>query len=216
MIRGKTGKSRLFFILFICLALIQIYIPASTIIKHERVLKNGELFKFKAIPVDPYDPFRGRYVSISLENFEFFLDEDSGLLMANQTVYVTLGKDEQGFAVGKKMLREKPEEEPYLKTKISYLAYDTEFNGDIIQKEAADEPENRFSKAIVQVPFDRYYMAEKVAPEAEKAYLENVSGKEGDAYISVRILSGMGVIEKLYIKGMPIEDLLKAQAQPAG
>ena len=49
----------------IALIIIQLFVPVSKIINKYDILKTGEEFKFKVSPVDPYDAFRGRYVSIT-------------------------------------------------------------------------------------------------------------------------------------------------------
>ena len=65
----------------------------------------------------------------------------------------------------------------------------------------------------VILPFDRYYMEESQAPEAELAYREHSRGKTGDTYITVRVLYGMAVIEDLYVDGKPIREFLKERAK---
>ena len=57
-------------------------------------------------------------------------------------------------------------------------------------------------------PFDRYYMEEKAAPEAEAAYRDN--SEHQNAYASVRILNGHAAIEELYIDNKPIREFLRA------
>jgi len=49
----------------IAVIVIQLFVPVYRIINKYNILKTGEEFKFKVSPVDPYDAFRGRYVSIS-------------------------------------------------------------------------------------------------------------------------------------------------------
>jgi len=47
------------------LIIIQLFVPISGTIKKFNILKTGTEFKFKVLPVDPYDAFRGRYVSLN-------------------------------------------------------------------------------------------------------------------------------------------------------
>jgi len=49
------------------LIIIQLFVPISGIIKKFNILKTGAEFKFKVYPVDPYDAFRGRYVSLNAQ-----------------------------------------------------------------------------------------------------------------------------------------------------
>jgi hypothetical protein len=51
-------------------------------------------------------------------------------------------------------------------------------------------------------------MNEHLAPEAERAYAET-AGEEGiEAYAVVRVLDGHGVIEELYLDGVPVREYL--------
>ena len=59
----------------------------------------------------------------------------------------------------------------------------------------------------VKVPFDRYYMDEKLAPKAEQAYRDNSRQGKQDAILNVRVRSGNALIESLEVGGVPIRDL---------
>ena len=54
-----------------------------------------------------------------------------------------------------------------------------------------------------QIPMDRYYMEESLAPKAERKL-----SKGAQAYITVRIKNEKAVISRLYINGVPAEDYL--------
>ena len=49
----------------IALIIIQLFVPISRIVNKYNILKTGTEFKFRVNPVDPYDAFRGRYVSLN-------------------------------------------------------------------------------------------------------------------------------------------------------
>ncbi|MCG8571283.1 MAG: GDYXXLXY domain-containing protein, partial [Spirochaetes bacterium] len=51
-------------IAFIILAIIQLAVPVNMIIQSEKALTLGDEFKIKVIPIDPYDIFRGRYLTL--------------------------------------------------------------------------------------------------------------------------------------------------------
>ena len=182
-------KNRLIIGLFCCIALIQLITPLSMIIKRESVLKNGEQFKFKTAPVDPYDAFRGRYVALRIA--EDNVSAPIGILLSNgQSICAHIAVDEQGFAKLTTVTTSKPQGVSYIQAKVMYVSA---------------------NKVQLDLPIDRYYMEEKLAPAAEKAYREhNIRGKQ-DAYITVRIKSGDAVVENLYIAGKPILEFLKEQ-----
>ncbi|HUR30287.1 MAG TPA: GDYXXLXY domain-containing protein, partial [Saprospiraceae bacterium] len=58
-------------IAFAIMVLVQLYVPASMIMESEKVLKEGKEFKFKTAPVDPTDPFRGKYVELNFDAINF-------------------------------------------------------------------------------------------------------------------------------------------------
>lgn len=88
---------------------VQILIPSYMIWGKYDVLKNGEEVKIKVAPIDPYDAFRGRYVSLRYDN-DLSYEQRQGK-------YGILKIDEEGFATVKKVEREQPEGELYLTSK---------------------------------------------------------------------------------------------------
>ena len=55
-------KTLYIFILFIIVVCAQLFVPSQMIFQQEDVLKTGTAFKFKTQPVDPSDPFKGKYI----------------------------------------------------------------------------------------------------------------------------------------------------------
>ena len=180
-------KSLLF--LFAVAVLLQLAVPASMIAKRERVLREGQVFKFRTAPVDPYDAFRGRFVALSLEERSVPLAPGQDF-QRGQKVYALLAQDADGFAHYAGLSRTRPETEPFLATRIQYVNH---------------------TNAFLHLPFDRFYMEESQAPAAEKAYWEHSRRTNRTAYIQVRIQNGFGVIEDLYLDGTPIRQYLAQQ-----
>ena len=171
-------------------ALAQLGVPVSMIIGHELVLTRGEVFKFRTAPVDPYDAFRGRYVALRLEPTEV---EVLGVtLVDHQRAYVLLDRDKDGFVEFVGLSEKRPQAGACIRVEVCLLGA---------------------GAYHVILPFDRYYMEESQAPEAELAYREHSRGKTGDTYITVRVLYGMAVIEDLYVDGKPIREFLKERAK---
>ena len=148
---------------------IQLFVPVYRTINKYYILKAGEELKFRVNPVDPYDAFRGRYVSILSRQ------EVSG-----NGKYGVVTVDSDGFAGIASISEKKPASGVYIKS-----------NG-----------RRRFS-----LPVSRYYMDEKLAPQAEK--LTRQGGQE--AYVTVRVKNGVLVISGLYINGIAIEDIIKLE-----
>ena len=175
---------------FICLACIQIAAPISMIAGREAILKNGEQFRFKTKPVDPYDAFRGRYVALSVKESVFKLPKglDKREITRGSDVYAIISLDNQGYAVFSELAKARPKSGAYIKTKVRYVA-----GGD----------------AYLDLPIGRYYMEEKRAPQAEQLYREHSRRQAEDAYVVVRVKDGDVAIESLYVGGKRIEDALK-------
>lgn len=184
-------KKNILIVLFLSVAVIQVITPMSMIVKREYVLKNGEQFKFKTAPVDPYDAFRGRYVALRIEDDKITVSGE--LKLSNgQAVYAVINNDDQGFARIARISVDKPRGEAYIDAKVKYVLKDT---------------------ACLDLPLDRYYMEEKAAPVAEKVYRQYAQRNKQDAYIIVRIKDGFVVIENLYVGGQKIEDAVRQEAR---
>jgi hypothetical protein len=62
----------------------------------------------------------------------------------------------------------------------------------------------------VRFPFDRFWVTEKNAPAAEKAYIENSRREKQNAYVTVRVRDGDAAIEELFIDNQPLKEYLRA------
>jgi len=176
-----TSKARLW--LFAAMALLQLAAPAGMILSRERTLAQGEAFKFRTAPVDPYDAFRGRYVALQIADSEAALAKGESAAYG-QTVYATIETGADGFARFGLASLSPPKEKPFLKVKAGVA--------------------NDKGGITLQLPFDRFYMEEAKAPAAEAAYREHNRRGAQDAYLILRVLDGAGVIENLYVGGEPI------------
>jgi len=186
------NKKKLFFVLFICLALIQVLVPMSMIIQRETTLATGQQFKLVTAPADPYDAFRGRYVALRFQE-EFAPVDKDFTARHNQKVYAHIFEDKDGFARFSNVTLEPPENVPYITAKFQYVDHDKD---------------NR-TVARFLLPFDRFYMEEKLAPEAEAAYLKYSQQWTNSTYVTVRIRNGQGVLEELYLDGKPVSEFLR-------
>ena len=179
-------------IAFILLALIQLFVPLKMILDKEDVLHTGQVFKFKTAPVDPNDPFRGKYINLRFEASQFPIRNPDAWTM-NQEVFVQLTTDADDFARVLDVTSEPPSSSaPYLKARISHVAPDALF---------------------LEYPFDRYYMEESKAYDAEQLYRESLSDTLQTTYALVRIKEGEGVLEDVMIDGVPIRDLVKRNVE---
>jgi len=176
------------FLIFVGLALIQLLVPFQMISSKELVLKEGIPYKFKTRPVDPTDPFRGKYITL---NYELRSAETNDTLWTrNDDIYIKLKKDSLGFAKIDKVSR-------------------AEFKGsDTFVKGRVTWGDSYNGKVNFNLGFNRYYMEESIAYNAEVAYIESIrdSLPKNDTYAVVYIREGSAVLADVIINEMSIKD----------
>jgi len=143
--------------------ILQLAVPGYFVYRHYNTLYTGESYKFEVAPYDPYDPFRGRYVSL----------RSTLSLYSSDGEYAMLEKDSAGYAVISGWQSWKPQEGQYIKSP----------------------------------KLNRYYMNEKMAPEAERIQ-RGLDLDEDTIYLLVKVKNGDYVIEGLYINDVSIEQYI--------
>jgi uncharacterized membrane-anchored protein len=170
--------------------------PASQIVKHERVLREGRAFKFRTRPVDPYDAFRGRYVQLSFDDMTAVMPVGMAYRQ-EMDVFVRLGET-NGFAFLESISESPPADRPdYVKVELGWYV---------------DYPTNR--RVTVRMPFTQFFMNEKLAPAAEQAYRDLNRRGTTNVWAVVRVLNGKGVIENLMFDGVPAKEYLTNKERP--
>ena len=182
------NNKNLTFVIFIIVALVQLYIPAKVIFDHEDLLSSGTEFKFKVAPIDPNDPFRGKYIIIYFEENAIEV-KNTDDWKVRETVYVNLTTDDKGFAKIDGYSKKKPKTGHFIKTKVTHTVTTAKKN------------------LILQYPFERFYMEEAKAPHAEKIYNESARDTSQIAYALVNVKNGDGIIKDVLINGIPIREL---------
>lgn len=184
--------------LFALMVLAQWYVPLDMILGQEKILSAGKVYKFKVAPIDPNDPFRGKYVWLNYEADR--VKVDTGHEWPGEWDYrsrpgfATITTDSSGFAIFDAVYLDQPEGVEFMKVNIHW--YDDE------------------TKTVqVEIPFDRYYMEESKALDAENYYNDAVSSQHQfepkPAWTEIAIYQGDAVLKGLYIEGKSIEDCVK-------
>lgn len=194
------------YLVLILAALAQIATVGWMIGKREYILAKGTPVKFVASPVDPADPFRGRYVALHLD--ATYTTSNALGFDRRARPWASIEVDAQGYAT----ITALDEKKTVGKTCLRVKRYQQRW---ITEPPSGDGRQHEFTYECV-FPFDRYYMNETAAPEAERRYFQAMraaSGKDNaahrrDTYLVVRVLDGDGVAEQLYVDGMPVEQLL--------
>lgn len=180
---------KIYLFTLVLVILIQLAVPFSMIQGHETVLREGELYRFKTQPIDPADPFQGRFVWLGIEKDYVEVAEDAVDELTVGALYAEISVDEEGYAYFSNATHEKPTTDSYLRTRTHGRYFFT-------------PPETNLSHVTLKIPFDRYYMEESKAPRAE--VLARDASAAGDCWVEVRIFKGKAVIEDVLVEGVPM------------
>lgn len=187
--------------------LAQFGVLGSILVRREIVLRQGQVCRFKTAPVDPFDAFRGNYVQLDFDALR------SGVLskrsfQRGQWCYLKLGTDTNGFTVVEEIFGTRAAAGPvFLRVRCRYAQTDS-IAKPLPHDKFHMEPTGKY-RIYLDLPFDRYYMPEKLAPQAEAAYRKaNRNGKR-EAFAVVRVWRGISVIEDVMIDGKPVREALR-------
>lgn len=174
-------------LLFAVAALSQWAAPLLQILKHERTLEQGSVHRLKCTAPDPYDPLRGRYLAVRPDPEECQAGADVKLV-SGQRVYVTLLDGPDGLATLSSVHVTPPESGAYVRMSVRWAGTD--------------------GKVHLEWPFDRFYLNEKLAPEADKWFAESIRSSKG-VVAEIRVLKGSAVLTDLAFDGRSFREILK-------
>ncbi|MNJ99414.1 hypothetical protein D3C87_171900 [compost metagenome] len=181
-------KTKYLIIAFAITALLQISAPLKMIYDSESTERNGVEYKFRTAPIDPSDPFRGKYITLSFDLDITSVQTKDTTWLRNEPIFVSLAKDSLGFAKIGDVSREKPKDNTdYITTTVGYY-YGQDLH--------------------INIPFDRFYMEEGKAYDAEVAYRDfnRDSINTKPTYALVAVKDGNAVLKNVIIDDMPIKD----------
>ncbi|HEY9004760.1 GDYXXLXY domain-containing protein [Ohtaekwangia sp.] len=174
---------------FVAMCLAQWFIPGQMITGQEAILSQGKVYKFRTAPIDPADPFRGKYITLSFEQNHIGVT-NSKEWKRDQEVYVWLS-DSAGFAYITKVSMFEPEGTDFVKAKVNRV---TDYD--------------RYTLWI-EYPFERFYLEESKAAGAEQVYREAQIDSAQVAYAVVRVRHGEAAIEDVKINDRSIADVVR-------
>jgi len=176
------------FIIIILLAG-QAAFPVYTIIKSEIALNSGAEYKFLVRPADPYDPFRGRYVTLRYENN---MAKATAVLKNNELADGVLAIDKDGFAYVRYLLK--------YKTAVSSEAVVTvRLTGDI----------SKNGNTYFEFLNTKLFMNEKIAPKVDRVmwtYREKM-------YVKASVKNGDMILKNLYFDGVEASEYVKREVK---
>ncbi len=178
---------------FALMALAQWMVPAKMILDSETVLTTGTEYKFRTEPIDPSDPFRGKYVTLRF-NAERFETDTLYRYKEGKEVYALLAVDSAGYAAIANLYHDPPANLDFniLKTTIGYVWI-------------------KGGKQMVNLnfSFDRFYVEESKASNAEQVYWNAQRDSAQVAYAIVKIRNGQGIIKDVMINNRPILEIVR-------
>src|SRR5688572_30729009 len=142
-------------ILFLLLVVFQLYVPASVVFNQERIHISGTKFKMQLAPIDPNDPFRGKYIILSFKENTVRLPKQGNYASGND-VYVIM----------------KPGQNDFLNIEsISHDFQAVTLPRACIKAEIRSITEvDGYKEAQLIYPFTRFYVEESKAAEIEERY----------------------------------------------
>jgi uncharacterized membrane-anchored protein len=177
----------------------------------EYTLRTGTEVILKTEPVDPRDLFRGDYVTLNYEISTLDLDEipaEDHDFNYNDRIYLAL-ELENGYGVPKKIYKNPPDDELYIKGTVKELIYDWEEDEDgLITEEPIVKPieepieEPRLKELRIEYGIESYFVPEGRGIEIES---QQWTGEEG---VDVKVVVdkyGNAVIKSLLIDGKEVE-----------
>ncbi|WP_299443417.1 GDYXXLXY domain-containing protein [uncultured Aquimarina sp.] len=176
------------FILFILVALAQIFVPIRMIVGSENAIMSGVAYKFKTRPIDPTDPFRGKYITLQYE-MNHFNTKDSTYVVGEE-IYIYLKNDTEGFAEVSQISKTPLEiEADYVTARVTYY-----YKG----------------KVNFQLPFNTFYMEETKAYDAELAYAKAIRDSiANNVYALVYVKDDQVVLKDVLIDDIPIQEYVE-------
>ena len=153
---------------------------------------------------DPYDPARGRYVQLNFRNRQVFLTKKNTAVagyMENCFAVLDTGKDGNAVITDLcKTRKEIPHGKDYLRVK---------YRGFYHEWDSKNKKRKKTGYHSIELPFQRFYMNEKLAPEAENLVREYTRGKN-EVRLKVKIYSDGGFsVDDLFVRGRPIRELIR-------
>jgi len=172
------------YVLFFLMVLAQWYIPLKMLNHQEVVIKNGTEFHFQTRPVDPYDPFRGKYIDLNfvLNSYEATYIDPS----FKGVTYAELGTDAKGFAMINSLSKQAYGHNNYLKIDVKNVQGNT---------------------AYFELPFNKFFLNEDLAYTAENSVMTLNNEDKLKCFAKVMIKDGDYALQDVMLEDLSISEL---------
>lgn len=169
--------------LFAVFALVILAVPLYIMISSDSILRDGHKHKLHLRGFDPFDPFRGKYLRLSYDNF---IPCDENLEMGDKA-YVSFEKDSLGFSRFAFAESEKPNHDDYYLGEVIYASGECRIKLDNIEK---------------------YFINEDLAEKAEDVVQDFTRNQPDDIYVEVAVMDGEMRLNDIFIKKQPLKEYL--------
>jgi uncharacterized membrane-anchored protein len=179
---------------FVIMVGAQWFVPLSQIRGATRTIREGREYKFKTAPVDPSDPFRGKYITLNYDLTNYYpADTNEGHFVERSKVYALLGRDSAGYAKINKLVQEPPTGDD---TDYIEVTYEYGYGG-------------MNSRVGLYLPFTTMYLEESKASEAEQLYWQNRRDSVINCYAKVMVLRGDAKLVDVMVNDSSIVDVVR-------
>lgn len=167
-------------------------VPLSMIKDANRTIDEGAEYHFKTAPIDPSDPFRGKYITLDYEVTGYYpADTNEARFIDGSTVYALLRRDSAGYAAIRKLVTEPPaDDDDYMA--VTYQ-YGTRGEAPFVS---------------LYLPFTTFYLEESKASEAEQLYWQNRGDSAVACYGKVMVYKGDAKLVDVIINDSSIVDVV--------
>lgn len=183
---------KVYLIIFAAVMLTQWAVPGWIILESESVLSNGEEYHFQTQPVDPTDPFRGKYITLHFEENSINVPAGQELSKGDK-VYVALDRNEEGYAILKGLYRNASEVDGIaMQAIVEYVS-----------------PGDSVENVLLQNSFEKFFLEESKASDAERVYWENSRDEKNKPYAVVMVHDGVPILKDVRIGDKSIVDIVR-------
>jgi len=195
-------------IIFALFALLIIAVPVYMAIASESVLTEGNFHKFRLQGRDPFDPFKGKYLRLNYPNLEVPSNDS---FKRGEDIYVTIGKDAEGYSFFEAGHKKAPKKGDYLKTKVIDSYKSNRSPRMVIELVEGVEVENEELPAkhtvLIKIPdhMTKYFINEDYAMKGETIMLR----ERNKIFVGIRIKDGECRIQDIYVRGKPLMEFLE-------
>jgi len=182
-------NSKLFWALFTVMVLVQIAVPAYMAYSSEETRAEGRIYKFELGAIDPYDPFRGKFIILNPR--ENFLSGYHASCI-DCPLYASFTENERGFA-------ELTALSDYSPASSEYIQVTSRSNNTMRGQERG---------TLITYPFSKYFMNEHKAKPAEDLIRAARRDTTRSTYAEVSVLNGKAQVLNIMIDDDNLLDLL--------